>query len=94
MGRAQPPRHRRRKKAKLFSAQPDLRSKRSAQESYCSITIILSTNTTPRSGRDLTQDIDGFDPLSMVDGVLRGHTGAAVENLVACGRDHRMSPSW
>jgi hypothetical protein len=54
MGPAQPPRHRARKKAKLFSAQPDLKSKRSAGQSCCSMIIILSTITTPRYDRDQT----------------------------------------
>ena len=52
MGPAQPPRHRARKKAKLFSARPDPKSKRSAQQAYCRMTVILSANTTPRVGRD------------------------------------------
>jgi hypothetical protein len=30
-----------------FSARPDLKSKRSAQQSYCSITIILSRRRDP-----------------------------------------------
>jgi hypothetical protein len=52
MGPAQPPRHHMRKKAKLFSAQFDLKSKRSADQAHCRMIIILSVNTKPRSGRD------------------------------------------
>jgi hypothetical protein len=47
MGRAQPPRHRPRKKAMQFSARPELESKRSAQQDYCSMIIILSRRRDP-----------------------------------------------
>jgi hypothetical protein len=47
MGSRQPPRIAGRKKAMQFSARCDLKSKRSARQGYCSITIILSRRRDP-----------------------------------------------
>jgi hypothetical protein len=47
MGRAQPRRIARQKKAMPFSARPDLESKRGAQDGYCSMIIIPSRRRDP-----------------------------------------------